>query len=75
MSDGSGDTSISMIHMIFHFFLQSGEYSFFINRIKNIVQAKLKNGSNLNNSKQVSSYAYPNSKPLKSTSKRSLRNL
>ena len=36
MLDGRGDTSLSMIHMIFHFFLQSSEYSFFINRIKNI---------------------------------------
>ena len=75
MLDGSGDTSISMIHMIFHFFLQSGEYSFFINRIKNIVQSKLKSGGSNLNSKQVSAYAYQNSKPLKSTSKRSLRNM
>lgn len=34
--DGNGDTSLSMIHMIFHFFLQSAQYSFFIKRVKNI---------------------------------------
>lgn len=34
--DGDADTSLSMIHMIFHFFLQSGEYAFFIKRVKNI---------------------------------------
>lgn len=42
MLDGGGDTSISMIHMIFHFFLQSAEYAFFINRLKNIAQSKMK---------------------------------
>ena len=39
--DGSGDSSLSMIHMIFHFYLQSGEYSFFIKRVKNIAQSKM----------------------------------
>lgn len=39
--DGEGDTSLSMIHMIFQFYLQSGEYSFFIKRVKNIAQSKM----------------------------------
>lgn len=30
-------SSASMISMIFRFFLQSGEYSFFIRRLKNVV--------------------------------------
>ena len=39
--DADGDTSLSMIHMIFQFYLQSGEYPFFIKRIKNIAQSKM----------------------------------
>ena len=35
------DASLSMIHMIFQFFLQSGEYAFFIKRVKNIAQSKM----------------------------------
>lgn len=33
-------TSGSMINMIFKFFLQSGEYSFFVKRLKNMLSAK-----------------------------------
>ena len=39
--DGDGDTSLSMIHMIFQFYLQSTEYPFFIKRVKNIAQSKM----------------------------------
>lgn len=38
---GSDSASLSMISMIFQFFLESGEYNFFIKRIKNIAQSKM----------------------------------
>ena len=62
------DPSLSMIHMIFQFFLQSGEYPFFIKRVKNIAQSKMAcDGDKL---RMGSQYA----KPLRGSSKKKLQN-
>lgn len=67
--DGEGGTSLSMIHMIFQFYLQSGEYPFFIKRVKNIAQSKMAcEGDKLRMQNQ---YA----KPFRSSSKKNLSNM
>jgi hypothetical protein len=40
-------STASMISMIFRFFLQSGEYGFFVKRLKNVVASKVNSDENI----------------------------
>ena len=43
----SSASTASMISMIFRFFLQSGEYEFFVKRLKNVVASKVNSDENI----------------------------
>jgi len=43
MNAANAASSASMISMIFRFFLQSGEYRFFMKRLKNVISTKVGN--------------------------------